>query len=311
MIEERDISYKRSKRLARIENNIFTRINAFLLILLVFVTFYPFWNTIMVSFNDGIDSIRGGISFWPRKFTLQNYKAVIASGAVFVALKVSVSRTIIQTVFALFVTSMLAYSLSRKEFVLRKSFTTIIVISMYISAGLIPQYFLIRNIGLVNNFWVYVIPGLLFPFNFVVIRTYIRGLPDSFIESAKIDGAGEFRIFIQIILPLCTPVLATIGLFIAVGAWNDWFTTFLYCSAKADLHTLQYKLMELLQSSQSQSRTAADIGSLAMSGNSASMVTPISIRAAITVFATAPILVVYPFLQRYFVTGISVGGVKE
>ncbi len=306
-----DAAFRRSIKLAKAERVIFTSINTSLLLILVFVTLYPFWNTIVLSFNEGLDSIKGGITFWPRKFSLQNYKAVFITGTVFNAFKVSVLRTLIQTVISLYLTTMLAYALSRKEFILRKQFTTLIVISMYVSAGLIPQYFLIRSIGLINKFAVYIVPSLLYAFNFIVIRTYIRGLPDSFIESAKIDGAGEFKIFMSIIFPLCKPVLATIGLFIAVGAWNDWFSTFLYTSSKQHLHTLQYKLMEFLQSSQNQAKSAADVGSMAMSKVSSTMVTPVSIRAAITVVAAVPILLVYPFLQKHFVAGIAVGGVKE
>jgi putative aldouronate transport system permease protein len=196
--------------------------------------------------------------------------------------------------------------------VFRKAFTIIIVLSMYINAGLIPNYFLIRSLGMINTFWVYIIPGMISAFNFIVIRTYMNNLPESIIESARIDGCGDFMIFLRIILPLCLPVLATIALFIAVNAWNAWFDTMIYNSGRANLHTLQYKLMEYLQSSQNQAKSAAASGSMGMAQDaSASMVTPVSIRAAITVVAALPILMVYPFLQRYFVTGISIGSVKE
>jgi putative aldouronate transport system permease protein len=183
---------------------------------------------------------------------------------------------------------------------------------MYINAGLIPNFFLIRSLGMYQTFWVYVVPGMISAFNFIVIRTYISNLPESIIESARIDGCGDFVIFTRIILPLCLPVLATIALFIAVGAWNAWFDTMIYNSGMPHLHTLQYKLMGYIESSQSQSKSAAAIGSMGMAQNIAGrMVTPVSIRAAVTVVAALPILVVYPFLQRYFVTGINVGGVKE
>jgi putative aldouronate transport system permease protein len=167
-----------------------------------------------------------------------------------------------------------------------------------------------RNLGLINSFLVYIVPGVISAFNFVVIRTYMGSLPESIIESARIDGCGDFWIFMRIILPLCLPVLATVSLFVAVGAWNSWFDTLIYNSGRAYLHTLQYKLMEFLQSSQTQARSAADVGAMSMS-QSSSMVTPVSIRAAITVVAALPILLVYPFMQRYFVVGLNVGGVKE
>jgi putative aldouronate transport system permease protein len=297
---------------AKLENIVFTCVNGGFMLLIMFITLYPFWNTVVVSFNSATDTTRGGITFWPRIFTLQNYRAVFTSGTIYHAFFVSVARTAIQTVTGVFLTSMLAFVLSRKEYIFRKPFTLILILSMYINAGLIPNYFLIRSLGMINTFWVYIVPGMISAFNFIVIRTYMLTLPESTIESARIDGCGDFVIFTRIILPLCLPVLATISLFVAVGSWNAWFDTMIYNSGRANLHTLQYKLMEYLQSSQSQSTSAAAIGSMGMAQNLASsMVTPVSIRAAITVVAALPILVVYPFLQRYFVAGINVGSVKE
>ena len=281
---------------------------------LVVVTVYPFWNTIAISLNDGLDSIKGGIKLFPRKFTWQNYKVLFVDDRLFKAFTISVTRTILQTVLSVFCTSMLAYALSRKEFVLRKWLTAVLVISMYVNAGLIPSYLLIKKLHLLNSYAVYIIPCLVDVFNFILVRTYINGLPDSFVESARIDGAGEFTVFMRIIFPLIIPSIAMISLFVAVGAWNSWFDTYLYCSGKVNLHSLQYKLMEFLQSSQNQSASAADAGSMAVaatSGATASMVTPVSIRSSITIVATLPILVVYPFLQRYFVVGMTIGGVKE
>jgi len=302
------MSYMKSK----IENTIFNSVNLIIMILIMFCTLYPFWNTVAVSFNMAADTTRGGITFWPRHFTLQNYRAVFTSGTIYNAFFISVARTVIQTVTGVFLTSMLAYALSRRNYVFRKPFTLILILSMYINAGLIPNYFLIRSLGMINTFWVYIVPGMVSAFNFIVIRTYILNLPESIIESARIDGCGDFKIFIRIVFPLCTPVLATIALFIAVGSWNAWFDTMIYNSGRAVLHTLQYKLMEYLQSSQNQAKSAAAIGSMGMAQNLASsMVTPVSIRAAITVVAALPILVVYPFVQRFFVVGINVGSVKE
>ncbi|GHU22972.1 sugar ABC transporter permease [Spirochaetia bacterium] len=296
---------------SKIENIVFNSVNVLIMILVMICTIYPFWNTIAISFNEATDTIRGGVNFFPRKFSMQNYKAVFASGTIYNAFFVSVIRTIINTVTSVFFTAMVAFALSRREFVLNKTLTTIIILSMYLNAGLIPTYFLMRGLHLTNTFLVYVIPGIVNAFNFVVIRTYMRSLPESIIESARIDGCGDFWIFLRIILPLSLPVLATIALFVAVGAWNSWFDTMIYNSGRAYLHTLQYKLMEYLQASQSQAKTAADVGSMSLSGNTSSMVTPVSIRAAITVVAALPILVVYPFMQRYFVVGLNVGGVKE
>jgi len=306
--------YYAARRQTLISNVIFDIIIYLVLAFVVVATVYPFWNTIAISFNDGLDSLTGGIKLLPRKWTLQNYTNLFQTPRIFQAGIISVTRTVLQTVLSVFCTCILAYSLSRKEFVLRKSLTTILVISMYVNAGLIPGYMLIKNLHLLGKYSVYIIPCLVDIFNFILVRTYINGLPDSFVESARIDGANEFRIFLQIIMPLIVPSVAMISLFTAVGAWNSWFDTYLYCSNKPRLHSLQYVLMSFLQASQNQSSNANDAGAMALaasSGASTSMVTPISIRSSITVVATLPILVVYPFVQKYFVVGMTIGGVKE
>jgi putative aldouronate transport system permease protein len=290
----------------------FSAFKAVVLSTIILVTLYPFWNTIIVSFNQATDTTRGGLYFWPRIWTIHNYKAVWVSADIPHALFISVARTVCTTVFNLFLTTMLAYALSRREFVLRRPLTLIIVISMYVNAGLFPNYFLIKNLGLMGKFVVYVIPALIQAFNFIVIRTYIRTIPESIFESARIDGTGDFHIFLRFVIPLAKPVLATIALFVAVGSWNAWFDTLLYCSSKPHLFTLQYRLMSILATSMNQSKSAADVNAMGMNANVlASYVSPASIRAAITIIATVPILLVYPFLQNYFVVGLNVGSIKE
>lgn len=303
-----------AKRRTNIENKLFDFIIALTLIFVVIVTVYPFWNTVALSFNDGLDSIKGGITFWPRIFTWQNYKALFVTDYIYGAFVVSVTRTILQTILCVFCTTMLAYALSRREFVLKRPLTAIIVISMYVNAGLIPGYMLIKRLGMLNSYTVYIVPCLVDVFNFILVRTYINGLPDSFVESARIDGANEFTILFKIIMPLIVPSTAMICLFVAVNAWNSWFDTYLYNSGHKELHSLQYVLMSYLQASQAQSNSAADANSMAVaasSGSSTAMVTPIALRASITMIATVPILVVYPFVQKYFVVGMTIGGVKE
>lgn len=276
-----------------------------ILILFVIITLYPVLNTLAVSLNDGMDTIRGGIYLIPRKFTWQNYLTVLRKDSLKIATIVTVSRTVIGTVVQLFVTAMLAYIVSRKDFVFKKFLTILYVLTMYVNAGLIPGYLLIKNLGLLNSFWVYIIPGMVSAFNMIVIRTFMNGIPDSLAESAEVDGAGHMRIFIQIILPLCKPVLATVALFIAVGQWNSWFDAMLYNSFNENLTTLQYELMKLLSSVSSQS------GNIDALKNTGSMVTPMSVRAATTIVTSIPIICLYPWLQRYFVAGLTIGGVKE
>lgn len=304
----------RAKRRTEIADKTFNICNFIFLGLTVIVTVYPFWNTVVYSLNDGLDSLKGGITVWPRKWTLFNYKQLFTTNQIPNALKVSVSRTIIQTALNVFLTCILAYALSRKEYVLRKPLTSIIVISMYVNAGIIPGYQLMKSLGLLNTYAVYIVPGLINSFNFILVRTYINGLPDSFVESARIDGASEFRIFLQIIFPLIVPSVAMTCLFVAVGAWNSWFDTMLFASSETKLHSLQYVLMMFLQQSQNSSKSAADANSMAVAASTSSATnqsTPISTRAAVTVVATVPILVVYPFVQKYFVVGMTIGGVKE
>jgi putative aldouronate transport system permease protein len=294
------------KKKARIE--LFNIINGFLMVLMMVVMIYPFWNTVALSFNDAMDSIRGNIFFLPRVFTLYNYESLFVTNNLVNAFFVSVSKTALVTVLNVFFSALAAYILSRKDFFLKKPLTIYIVATMYVSAGLIPQYFNYRDFSLINNYLVYILPGMLGAFNVIVIRTFIYTIPDSLAESARIDGAGDFRIFVQIIMPLCKPVLATIALWVAVGAWNEWFDTYIFASSKPELSTLQYEMMKLLSSSMVQSGAQAP-GGMAY-GQRANMITPTSIRSAISIIAALPIIFVYPFLQKYFIAGLHLGGVK-
>ena len=290
-------------------DRVFPFFNAVFLILLMFVTLYPVLNTVAYSFNDGTDALRGNIGLWPRVFSLESYRSILADAAVYQAVWISASKTVLITVLNLFWTSMLAYALSRKEFVLRKPITILMVLTMYVNAGLIPNYLLIsKTLHLSNSYMVYIIPCMFSCFNMIVIRTYISNLPEALVESARIDGAGDIRVFWQIIFPLCKPVLATVALFVAVGSWNSWFDTYLYNGGKKDLYTLQYLLKMKLATTQASANAAR---STAEAMQTLGQTTPITIRCAITVIATVPILLIYPFLQNYFVTGIALGSVKE
>jgi len=279
--------------------------NTIILTLFCIITLYPILNTLAVSFNEAVDTLIGGIYLIPRKFTLANYKTVFRTDTLMQGAYISVLRTVIATVLHLFTTALLSYVLSRKEFLFNKQVSRFFVLTMYISGGMIPTLLLYKNLNLTNTFLVYIIPGCISAFNMIVIRTFMNGLSDSLVESAQVDGAGHMKIFVRIILPLCKPVLATVALFIAVGQWNSWFDVMLYNSGRPDLTSLQYELMKLLSSVSQQS---ADPSSMK---NAASMVTPESVRAAATIVTAFPIVCLYPFLQRYFVSGMTVGGVKE
>lgn len=296
---------KKSRKRRSAADITFVTINTLVLTIFVIVTIYPIINTLAISFNQAMDALRGGITIFPRKFTLQNYITVLRKDTLIRAGVVTIERTVIGTVGQMLITALLAYVLTRKEFLFNKSVTLLYVLSMYVSGGLVPTLLLYRDLGLTNSFWVYVVPGAVSAFNMIVIRTYMNGLPDSLVELAQVDGAGHLRIFLKIILPLCKPVLATVALFIAVSQWNSWFDAMLFNQGRPDLSTLQYELMKLLSSASNQS---ADPNAMK---NAANQVTPASIRAAATVLTSLPIVCLYPFLQRYFVSGLTIGGVKE
>ena len=297
----------RRKVKSSLGSKIFTILNALFMIAFVIITLYPVLNTVAISFNDGIDAVRGGIYLWPRKFAIKNYQTVLAMENLITGAKITVARTVIGTISALVVNALLAYVVSRKRFLFKSQLSLFWVITMYVNGGLIPTFLLYRNLHLTGTFWVYVIPGMVSAWNMLVLRTYMLGLPDSLEESAQLDGAGYMTIFVKIISPLCKPVYATVVLFVAVGQWNSWFDAMLYNRMKTEYTTLQYELMKLLSSVMQQSGSAA----AASERGANAAITPLTIRAAATVVTMLPIICLYPFLQRYFVTGLTIGGVKE
>ncbi|ANY68213.1 sugar ABC transporter permease [Paenibacillus sp. BIHB 4019] len=275
-------------------------------ITMTIVTLYPFLNVAAISLNDSIDSVRGGITIYPRVFTLENYKIIFTYEGLLTGFKNSALRTVLGTIVGLISASMLAFTLSRSDFQGRRFISVFLALTMYVSGGLIPGFLLVRDLGMMNSFAVYILPGIVSAFNVFVIRSFIDGLPYALQESAKLDGANDFTIYWRIILPLTKPALATIALFLAVGQWNSWFDTYLFNSSKAHLTTLQFELMKVLQSTQA----STDYRSQNMS-EVMSKISPESVKMAITMVVTLPILVVYPFLQKYFVKGMTLGAVKS
>lgn len=270
---------------------------------IIFITLYPFLNVLAISLNDPTDTMRGVNFIIPRKFTTYNYVYIFTKYNLTSALVMSVMRTLIGTVVSVICTSMIAYVLSRKDFFLNKFFTILFVITMYVSGGLVPEYLLIsRTLHMSNTFAVYIIPGIVWVYNIILVRSYIEGLPPALQEAAQLDGANDFVIWYKIILPLCVPSLATVALFYAVGQWNSFMDTYLYAR---DLPTLQYKLYEIMQ------QATIKVDPHAANEAATNSVSPTSIRMAITIVATVPIIVVYPFLQKYFVGGMTMGAVKD
>ena len=293
------------KRKKSLSDRIFVICNTIFMIAFVVITLYPVLNTLAISFNDGTDALRGGIYLIPRKFTLKNYITVLQKDDLITGAIVTVARTVVGTLLALVSNAILAFVVSRKNFLFKKQLSLFWVITMYVNGGMIPTFLLFKGLHLTNSFWVYVIPGMVNAFNMLVIRTYMNGIPDSLEESAQLDGAGYTTIFTKIISPLCKPVYATVALFVAVGQWNSWFDAMLYNRMSDKLTTLQYELMKLLSSVTNQGNSAEAMK------NALGTVTPTSVRAAATILTMLPIICLYPFLQRYFVTGLTIGGVKE
>ena len=278
-----------------------------ILALISIVTLYPFLNVLALSFNDAIDSVAGGIYIFPRKFTTANYITVLKYPNLSIAFSNSVLRTVIGTIIGVFFTSTTAFVLSRKDFVAKKAMTLMFAITMYVSGGLIPSYLLMKNLHLFNNFLVYIIPGMVWTFSIFLMRSYIDGLSFSLQESAIIDGANDIQIYAKIILPVCMPSLATIALFYAVGHWNSWFDAYLYTSRTPSLTLLQFELQKIITD------TAAASGKNLTNeqlSQLATKVTPKSIQMAITIIVITPIIMVYPFLQKYFIKGMTLGAVK-
>ena len=280
--------------------------NTIFLVLFTIVTLYPVWNTVAYSFNDGLDAVRGGIYLWPRKFSIESYNKVLNIQGFMVGAKITVLRTLLGTLTSLIANALLAFIMSRKRFLFRSSLSLFWIITMYVNGGMIPVMLLFRYLHLTSSFWVYIVPGMVSAFNVMVLRTYMEDLPDELEESAQLDGAGYITIFIKIISPLCKPVYATIALFVAVWQWNSWFDALLYNRMKTEYTTLQYELMKLLNSVMQTSGSANGNNNT----SSAKQVTPVSVRSAATVVTMVPIICIYPFLQRYFVTGLTIGGVK-
>lgn len=274
----------------------------------IFVTAYPFWNLAVVSLNDATDTLRGGLTFWPRKLTVKSYETVLFSSSNNLqnATLISVYRTILGTFCNVLVTSLVAFLMSRNKFVLHRFMQRYVVVSMYVGAGLIPTYMLYMKLGLLNTFAVYIVPHMFSAYNSILVLAYIRGLPNELSEAAYIDGAGELKVFMKIILPLAKPIIACITLFIAVWQWSQWQDTYFFASWNRNISTLQYEMMRGIGSATSQASEQA-----LREGTTAATTSSESLQAAMTLIATIPILVVYPFLQKYFVKGLTIGAVKS
>lgn len=275
-----------------------------------FLCVYPFIFVIASSFNEGTDTAIGGIFLWPRKPTLTNYEMILANKNFWGGYQVTILRTVIGTVSSLFVTSLVAYGLCDKAMPGRRIVLAFMLIPMLFSGGMIPGYLNLRNLRLINTFWVYIIPGLFSVWNSIIFRTSFSSIPESLKESMRLDGAKEFTIYYRIIVPLSKATFAALALFTAVGHWNDWFSGAYYVN-KQQLVPMQTVLRNLMNAD----LTTSSAKYLAMMEDEAvsnyENVTSLSMKMAAVMVGTAPILAIYPFLQRFFMTGVMIGSIKQ
>ena len=278
-------------------------INVFMA-LVIFLALYPIWYTVVVSFNNSEDTLRGGIYWLPRQFTFESYKMVFQDRSILNAFVVTILKTVIGTVVSVFFTAMVGYAFSKKHIMGNRVYTIIGTVTMFFGGGLIPTFILYKNIGLYDNFLVYILPAMFNFYNMIIFMSFFRELPAGLEESAKLDGANDFTIFIKLIFPLSMPVVATIALFNGVAQWNDYFTGVMYINdaAKQPIQTFLYRII----ASASASKAVVSMPA----GISVQQVSSQSVRLATMVVTTLPIVCVYPFLQKYFGKGMLIGSIK-
>jgi putative aldouronate transport system permease protein len=294
------IKVPKSKKIK--ENRVFNIFNIIFMSLFALVIIFPIWDIVVASFSNPDSLAKPGIRVWPEEFSLESYKLVFQDATIWNAFLISILKTVVGVITHVLFTAMVAYGMSKKDLFGRNMYTAIGIGTMFFSGGMIPTYLLMKSLGLLDSFWVYIIPSLFSYYDMIILMNFFREIPDSLEESAKIDGAGAWTIFLKIILPLSTPVLATIALFNGVYQWNDYMTAKLYISNEA-LYPIQMKLYEIIVQTQAQTMQTATSVVIPTSSE--------SIQLATIVIATVPIVLVYPFLQKYFIKGMMIGAVKE
>lgn len=271
----------------------------------IFPFYYIFINTI--SNNSMVNT--GRINIIPVGIHFENYVKVLSLKELPRATMISLGRTIIGTIFTLICASFPAYCFSKEEYWHKKIFYRFVVITMYFSAGVIPLFLTYKAVGIYNTFAVYILPCVVTPFNLILVKTYIESLPQSLEESAEIDGAGYLVRFLHIVMPLSKPILATIAVFSAVGQWNNWMDTVLYTKSQS-LQTLQFVLYRYLKEANTLAEIARENPDMMAQMDPATMLSPLTIKYTVCIVTIVPILVVYPFFQKYFVKGMMIGAVK-
>lgn len=281
--------------------------NIIVLSLFTLICVYPFYYLIINSFSDNNAAAAGEVMWWFKGFHLQNYKDVLGLDGLATAAWISIARTVIGTALTVLASAYLGFMFTQQKMWARSFWYRFVVITMYFNAGLIPMFITMKNLGLTNNFWVYILPAVVQPFNIILVKTYIESIPASLQEAAEVDGAGTLTVFYKIVLPMCTPILATVAIFSAVNQWNSFQDTLIYMT-DSKLYSLQYLLYTYINQASALANSvkanAANVSALA------SAATPTSIRMTVSVIVVLPIMFTYPFFQRFFVKGMMLGAVK-
>ncbi len=282
---------------------VFDTCNIILMCFIIVITLYPLLYVISMSISNPIEAIKGTVYFYPKGLDFTAYKMIVQSEDIFRGYTNSIFYATVGTAINILMTVLAAYPLTRREFSLRKILTIMIVFTMFFSGGLIPMYILMTKLPIFNTRWAIIIPVAVDSFLIFVTRTYFNTIPESLLESAKIDGANDLRILIQIVFPLSLPMMAVLALFYAVGHWNSYFLSILY-QTDASLHPIQVFLYRIVSQRNNQfaRQMGVDLGVIAAYG--------IQVRYAVIVAVVLPIVCVYPFLQKYFVKGVMIGAIK-
>ena len=276
------------------------------LTLLVLVTLYPIIYVLSMSLSSAKHILLQDVTFFPKEITTASYKMLFKTSDIWVAYRNTILYTVAGTLLGLICTIMIAYSVSQKNFRYRRVVIWYVMVTMFFSGGVVPLYILINSLGMMNTPWAIILPGAVSAWNIVIARTYFATLPDSLMESARIDGANEFRILLSIVVPVAKPILAVLALYMIVAYWNTYFSALLYLDQRPDLLPLQNYLQRLLEQAASTSKSIGAGSTIAETSQAVEQ-----LKYSAIVVAMFPIMMIYPFLQKYFIKGIMVGSIKE
>lgn len=282
---------------------IFNVFNIIILTALALTTLYPFIYTLSMSLSTAAEAAKGGFHLYPKDISFTAYNMVFKNEGLLSAYKNTIFRTVVGTLMALLVSCLYGYALSRPETPHKKFYTTLLVFTMLFNGGKIPTYLVLKQYNLLDNVWVYVLPSLISAYNVIVARSFFMSIPNSLNESARIDGAGEFYIFFKIIVPLSKPIIMTLALFIAVFHWNSWYDSLMYINDNSKI-VVQLLLQRIIQESD------VSLITQGLVNPEQTQFTSETVKAATVIVAVLPILLFYPFIQKYFTKGMMLGAVK-